>query len=143
MISRKVAASIVVGSAVGGITWMTESALVAILAPFGGALARVTPWPWLPIAALLLITLGMGIACGLVVCVFTRIPKQFVLVSSICSYGLIEIATWVWLATYIPEDFPGSGLIVSGVFALAHVALFSIGSVVGYITLRKHSLRAS
>ncbi len=121
---------------------MTESALVGILLPpFGYALRRVTPW--LPIAVLLLITLGMGIACGLVACVFTRIPKQFVLVSSICSYGLIEIAIMVWLASIKPENFPGLGLIVTGAFTLAHVALFSIGSVVGYITLRKHSLRAS
>lgn len=97
MISRKVAASIVVGSALGGITFVTESVLLAILPPFGYALGRVTPW--LPIAVLRLITLGMGIACGLVVCVFRRIPKQFVLVSSICSYGLIVIAIAVWLAT--------------------------------------------
>lgn len=136
MTSRKVSASIVVGSAVGGIAFVTESALVGIL-PGLAPLGRVTPW--LPNAVLLLITLGMGIACGLVACVFRRIPKQFVLVSSICSFGLIEIAVTVWLATITPEDVPGSYLILAWASTLAGVALFSIGSVLGYITLRKHS----
>ena len=82
MISKKIAASIVVGSAAGGIAFLTESALVGILPPLGG----VTPW--LPNAVLLLIALGIGIACGLLVCVFTRIPKQFVLLSSITTVRL-------------------------------------------------------
>ena len=137
MISRKVAVSIIVGFAVGGIAFVTESLFVAILPPLGGV-----TW-WWPNTVLLLITLGMGIACGLVACVFTRIPRQFVLASSMCSYGLIEIAIMVWLASATPENFPGSGLFIPGVLTLAHVAMFSIGSVVGYVTLRKHSLQES
>ena len=137
MISRKVVVSIVVGSALGGIAFLTESALVAILPPLGGV-----TW-WFPNTVLLLIALGMGIACGLVACVFRRIPRQFVLVSSICSYGLIDISIAVWLLTHIPEDFPGSYLTLSWAITLAHFAVFAIGSVVGYITLRKHSLGAN
>ena len=138
MISRKTATSIGVGFAVAGIAFVVESLLVAILPPLGGV-----AW-WWPNTVLLLIALGVGIACGLVVHVFTRFPQRFVLVSAICSYAVIDIAIAVWLGVITPEDVvPGLGLFMSVAITLVHVVVFSIGSVVGYIALGKHSLRAS
>ena len=138
MISRKTATSIGVGFAVAGIAFVVESLLVAILPPLGGV-----AW-WWPNTALLLVALGVGIACGLVVHVFTRFPQRLVLVSAMCSYALIEIAIRVWLWWIItPEDVPGLGLFMSVAITLVHVEVFSIGSVVGYIAIGKHSFRVS
>ena len=139
MISRKTATSIGVGFAVAGIAFVVESLLVAILPPLGGV-----AW-WWPNTVLLLVALGVGIACGLVVHVFTRFPQRFVLVSAICSYALIEIAIAVRMSINVSEDVvaPGSWIFMNGAITLVHVVVFSIGSVVGYIALGKHSLRAS
>ena len=138
MISRdKTATSIGVGFTAGGITFVVESLLVAILPPLGGV-----AW-WWPNTVLLLIALGVGIACGLVVHVLTRFPQRLVLVSAICSYALIEIAVAVWMAINTPGDISGLWHFMLGAITLAHVVVFSIGSAVGYIALGKHSLRSS
>ena len=144
MISRKTAISIVIGSAVGGIAFLIEPVLVAVLPPFTGVRRW---WILLPNVIWLLITLGMGIACGLVVHVFTRFPKRIVLVSAICSYNIINIAiaVWltiaVWLANILPEGVLCSWLISSACVTLADVVAFSIGAIVSYIALGKHLLR--
>lgn len=137
MMSRRTATSIVVGSAVGAITFVAESVLVAMLPPLGGVST------WFPFAVLLLITLGMGIACGLVVHVFTRLPRLCVFVSAVCSRILMDVSIAVWLRINAPAGLPGSWLAMSAAITLANVVAFSAGAAVGFIVLRDYALRAS
>ncbi len=128
--------SITVGCALGGIIFVTESVLVGILPPLGGVAQ------WYPNGVLLLISLAMGIACGLVVHILIGLPKQFILISAICSYGLIDIATGAFVAINMPDDISNQWLLAVFAITLAHVAIFSIGSIAGYVVLGKHLLRA-
>jgi len=140
MIYRKASIAIAGGSAVGGISFMAESALIGILPPLAG----LTRWLlWLPNAVLLLVSLGMGMACGFAVHVFTRLPKRLVLASAICSYALIEIATVVYLAANAPEDIAGFRLNSAGIaITLAHIGAFTIGAVAGYaLKIKKERIR--
>jgi hypothetical protein len=139
MMSGRTAIGLAVGSAVGGITFVIESALVAILPPLGG----VTRWSWFPNTVLLLLALGVGTACGLVVSVFRRLAKRCILVGAICAYALINMGITVFLESIVPEDFarPWLSRILSCAITFAHIVAFTIGVVVGYTVKGKAILR--